>query len=329
MIGGQVRAGGHALAWNLELPGDPNFPGAAGREALNKKRADLQAQLKAKPDSAGSVASEAKDTIEELKRRRKAVTDPRQYTDLPDELRNEQRDLIDTHLAEYRSLRSQALSAQMRGGRMEDPTVTMLRAANPQGYDDVKMEDRAWRFAQDLVAIHEWQLSVDEQEIVGTRGVVQRMFGPTGDVRWDKRVHAKVYEEHNQRAKEQWATFKSLAPQLTQWTGKMRDEKEKWAAEPDPKARENILREYDGMVLSTLQIMESQLAALRGAAREAYLVAIESTVSSPAALQVWHEIGADTAARANAIGGRTDEGRELSGSGLNAEEAVPATSMKL
>ena len=83
MIGGQVRQGGKPLSWNLELPGDPNFPGASGREALNQQRARLAAQLKGKPDSAGSIASEAKDTLDALKKRLKAVTDRKQYTDLP------------------------------------------------------------------------------------------------------------------------------------------------------------------------------------------------------------------------------------------------------
>jgi hypothetical protein len=63
MIGGQVRAGGNDQAWNLELPGDPNFPGAGGRAELNQQRARLQGQLKERPDSGrvGRLGSEGCD----------------------------------------------------------------------------------------------------------------------------------------------------------------------------------------------------------------------------------------------------------------------------
>lgn len=308
MLSGQVRASGRKLAWNLELKGDPNFPGAAGRQLLNAQRAKLAAQLKARPDSAGSVAAEAKDTLGALTKRLKDVSNKAKYTDLPDELRTEQEDVINTHIAEFKSIRSRALSVQMRGGRKEDLTVVLKRAADEHGYEDVKMEDRAWRKAQDLVTIHETEISVLEGEIAGMRSVVRRMFGETGDVRWGKGVHVKVFQSHNENAKRQFAQFKSMAPRLTEAVGKMRDQKEKWSAEHDPKARENLLREYDAYLISAIQIMDVQLTALRDAAKDAYVVTSQAAVDNPAAAKVWETIKADTVARSNATAGLDDDG---------------------
>jgi hypothetical protein len=311
MLMGQVRASGKKLAWNLELKGDPNFPGAAGRAQLNAQRARLQAQLKEKPDTAGSIAAEAKDALTALTKRLKAVSDKKKYTDLPDELRDEQVELINTHIAEFKSVRSQALSVQMRGGRKEDFTVVLRRAADEHGYDDVKIENRAWRKAQDLVTIHETELSILEAEIVGTRKVVMRMFGGAADVRMGKGVHQQVWRNHNANAKLHLATFKSMAPRLTEAVGKMREQKEKWSAEPDPKARENLLREYDAYVISAREIMDVQLTALRDAATAAFVVAPDAAVAGPAAEKVWQTIKVDRTARLNAAAGRDDDGSTI------------------
>jgi hypothetical protein len=311
MLGGQVRTSGRKLAWNLELKGDPNFPGATGRAILNQQRARLAAQLKEKPESAGAIAAEAKDTLGALQKRYKDVTDKNKYTDLPDELRDEQRDVINTHIAEFKSIRSQALSVQMRGGRKEDLTLVLSRAANEHGYDDVDMKDRAWRNAQDLVTIHETELSLLEVEVVGTRNVVQQMFGGRKDIRWGQGVHQKVFQEHNQNAKQKYESFKSLAPQLTDAVGKMREQKEKWSAEPDPKKRENLLREYDAYVLAAIQVMDQQVQALRDAAKDGYVVTNEGVVSTADAKKLWEKLQVDTMARTNAVAGLSEDGRPV------------------
>jgi hypothetical protein len=298
MLGGQVRESGRKLAWNLQLKGDPNFPGASGRAALNEQRARLAAQLKARPDNAGSIASEAKDALDGLAKRLKAVSDKTKYTDLPDELRQEQVDVINTHISEFKSIRSQALSLAMRGGRKEELKDVLLRASNQHGYDDVDMKDRAWRFAQDLVAIHETQISVAEAEITGTRDIVQQMFGGAKDVRWGQGVSKKAWVEHNAKAKEKYESAKAFAPKLTEATIKMREIKEKWAAEPDPKARESILRDYDALLLSTIDLMTQQGLALRDTAREAFLVTSASFVDNPKYAKFWEVVQADRAERA-------------------------------
>ncbi len=311
MLMGQVRRSGKKLAWNLELKGDPNFPGAAGRAKLNEQRRKLAAQLKDKPESAGSVAADAKDALGALAKRLTDVSNKKKYTDLPDELRTEQVDLINTHIAEFKSLRSQALSVHMRGGRKEDLTVVLRRAADEQGYNDVPIGDRAWRKAQDLVTIHETEISVLEAEIAGTRNVVQRMFTGKGDVRWAKGVHVKVFQAHNENAKQHFATFRAQAPRLTEAVGKMRALKERWSAEPDPKARENLLREYDAFLLAAIQIMSVQLTALRDATRDAYVVTSERLVGNAAFAKLWETVNVDKIARDNAVAGLDDSGSAI------------------
>ena len=275
---------------------------------LNQQRAKLLAQLKERPDNAGSIAAEAKDAITALSKRLKAVSDKKKYTDLPDELRDEQVSVINTHLAEFRAIRSRALSVQMRGGRKEDLTDILNRASSEHGYDDVKAGDRAWRKAQDLVTIHETVLNTLEMEITGTRNVVQKMFSGRPDVRWGKGVHQKVFLEYNAKAKEKYSDFKAYAPRLTETTIKMREQKEKWSAEPDPKARENLLREYDAYLLSAIQLMEAILIALRETARAGYVVTSGSISENAAYEKIWSAIGADKSARGYALAGLDDDG---------------------
>jgi hypothetical protein len=307
MLGGQVRQHGKKLAWNLELKGDPNFPGAAGRAVLNQQRAKLAAQLRSKPDSAGSVASEAKDTLDALTKRLTAVSDKKQYTDLPDELRKEQEDVISLHIAEFKSLRSQALSIQMRGARKEDLTVVLNRASSEHSYKDVKKEDVGWRKAQDLVTVHETEVHALEVEIVGTRDIVRTMFGATG-LRRSKGIHQSMWEDHRDKAKRYFDVATSMAPRLTTAVGKMREMKDTWSSDPDPKSRESKLREYDKQLLEVITIMDTMLEGLRDTAREGYIVVPESVVENPAAEKLWDKLKVDRIARANVTFGLDDDG---------------------
>jgi hypothetical protein len=81
------------------------------------------------------------------------------------------------HLAEFRSV-AQPGPVGGRCAAVGGKTSSTLSSAltDEHGYDDIKFGDRAWRKAQDLVAIHETELSLLETEIVGTRTVVMNMF---------------------------------------------------------------------------------------------------------------------------------------------------------
>ena len=113
MVGAQVARGGDETAWTLELKGDKNFPGPAGRAALDTKRAELRGRLK---DSAAakSVVADAQKTLNELRARRIAVADKKRYTDLPDGLRDQQLKLIDRHVSEFEFIKHHALRAALK-----------------------------------------------------------------------------------------------------------------------------------------------------------------------------------------------------------------------
>jgi Tfp pilus assembly protein PilP len=137
------------------------------------------------------------------------------------------------------------------------------------------------------------------------------MFGGMKDIRWGKGVHQKVFQEHNQNVKQKYEIFKSLAPRLTDAVGKMREQKEKWSAEPDPKKRENLLREYDVYVLAAIQVMDQQVQALRDAAKDGYVVTSEGVVATADAKKLWEKLQVDTMARTNAVAGLGEDGRPV------------------
>ena len=114
MVGAQVGLGGDALAWSIELKGDKNFPGNAGRAALDAKRSELKGKLK-DPASAKAVVSEAQKALDDLKARRIAVADKERYTDLPDGLRDQQLKVIDKHVTDFEFIRHQAMRAALKG----------------------------------------------------------------------------------------------------------------------------------------------------------------------------------------------------------------------
>ena len=304
MISGQVRMSGKKLAWNLELKGDPNFPGASGREQLNAQRTKLMQQLKSHPANAGTVAAEAKDVIESLQRRLAAVSDETKYTDLPDELRQEQKDLVKDHLAQFQSLRNQALSATTHTTEKEDLTKTLNRASSGHGYEDVKKEDREVARLRDKITIHETEISALEREIAGTAKIVNRMFGGGESVRWGEGVKKEVYLEHNDNAKRARATARRLDEMLKASAQKLRDLREKWSSGKDPKDNEANLKALDAALLDQIKIMDTELESLRDAAREAYIITSDAAVGRD--WNFYKVIKVDGAARANAISGLTD-----------------------
>jgi hypothetical protein len=109
MLGGQV--GMSSSKWDLELKGDENFPGEAGRQRIKQLTRDLRATLKNKPDAAEQVVQQASAELAKLAKRRvavSAVTNPKQYTDLPGPLREQQVRLIDQHINDLNTVKQSA-----------------------------------------------------------------------------------------------------------------------------------------------------------------------------------------------------------------------------
>jgi hypothetical protein len=305
MLSGQVRSGGKKLAWNLELKGDSNFPGPAGRDKLNELRSKLAAQLKSKPTTAGAVAAEAKDTIEALNKRLAAISDESKYTDLPDELRQEQKDLVKDHIAQFKSLRSQAISASMRGKDKEDLTDTLKRASRGGGYDDVKKENREVAKLRDRITIKEAEITALEREIVGTYKIVNRMFGGRADVRHGEGVKKQVYMEHNANAKMYLASARMMDERLKASAQKARDLRDQYARGNGPKDNETNLRALDAELANQIKILDLQLGSLRDAARAAYIVTSDAAIGRD--WNFYKTIKVDGEARSLAISGLTDD----------------------
>lgn len=134
MVAAQVGLGGDATAWNVELKGDKNFPGADGRAELERRRAALKQRLRGDPTSARAVAAEAQQVLDELEARRKAVADESRYTDLPEGLREEQLKLIAQHIEDFTFIRhaaSQEAVKAVPGEKIED---VRGRMSDKKGY---------------------------------------------------------------------------------------------------------------------------------------------------------------------------------------------------
>jgi hypothetical protein len=138
MVGAQVGLGGEATAWNLELKGDRNFPGEAGRAELDRKRAALKERLTRDPANARSVASETQQALDELAARRAAVADHKRYTDLPDGLRDEQLKVIDKHISDLELIRHRAAQEAIKAAPGEKIEAVRGRLAEKHGYKNAE-----------------------------------------------------------------------------------------------------------------------------------------------------------------------------------------------
>ncbi len=134
MVGAQVGMGGDSTAWTVELKGDPNFPGEAGRRALDAKRAELKTRLGRNAAEAQAVVDEAKKTLEGLETRRAKVADTSRYTDLPDGLRAQQLRVIDEHVGHFRFIRDQAGKEAVKVAPGESIETVRTRLADKDGY---------------------------------------------------------------------------------------------------------------------------------------------------------------------------------------------------
>jgi hypothetical protein len=94
--------------YDLTLPGDRNFRGAAARLELEAKIKQLQQLVQDNPAAAGTLHGTIYETLNEVRRMRGEIGDPKRYTDLPDELRENQVARLDTYIGTLKALAEQA-----------------------------------------------------------------------------------------------------------------------------------------------------------------------------------------------------------------------------
>jgi hypothetical protein len=271
MGGGQVRARGDSLAWNLELPGDPNFPGASGRADLEQKHQSQRDSLAKQHDSAPAVAEDAKQQIAALEARRAAVADEKQYTDLPDELRREQVKLVDHHIAKFAAVRSQSESLAMRNDPNEDIKSIRARAAKPHAYDKLPADQRELKQLTDDVAVKEADIATMSKQVEAANVVLERMM-PHDEVRIGEGVKGSVYSQYNADAKQHRAIARKMGANLTASAAKARELRDQWSGAKDDASRLVALRALDAELKEQRTTVEVELDQVREATRAAYVV---------------------------------------------------------
>lgn len=151
MAGGLVQVDGKKNAWDVELKGDKNFPGHAGRAALDAERDKDRKTLMEHPEQANTIAASTQKTLDALHARQKAVGDRDRYTDLPEPLRQEQLAIIAQHITDFELLHNTALTKMMGG--QDTPETMKDRLASKHGYDKLPPADREFAKEHDQIAV--------------------------------------------------------------------------------------------------------------------------------------------------------------------------------
>lgn len=286
MIGGQGRGGSKPLPWNLERPGDPNFPGAGGRAELDAKHQAARAQLASDHTSGKAVADSAKQELAKLKERRKAVADKKNYTDLPDELRQEQVDLVDSHIAKFEGVQSQSLSLAMRVDPNEKAPEKPVKAkvarnakakapapgADHAGADAKQTPDqREIKKLSRSIQGHEQAIATAAMRTEEANHVLGRMM-VHGNVRLGEGVSSKVFTTYNTDAKDHLALARSHEAALKASAQKARELRLQWNDAKDDAGKLVALRALDAEMNDQQIRTELALDEIRAATRSAYVV---------------------------------------------------------
>jgi hypothetical protein len=264
MAGGLVRSGGgFRLAWDLELKGDPNFPGRAGRDKLVMQREELARKLKTSPQAAAEVVRESQQVLAQLAARLKAVSDEKKYTDLPDELRKQQVALIERHRYEFNQLRSNALMAAGKRDPNESIHAIRARLKKRDAYNTFEPGTRDLARLQDMVADHDAAINEIRQEIIVAREAVRR-------ARFQKDIPAKF--------KKHYLPYKAAMKEADQFHGEqaklgpsiqeLRDKAVQSLAAANPQAQTEAWRTLEANVSSRLRLLTLELNKIKDAGAE-------------------------------------------------------------
>jgi hypothetical protein len=290
MIGGQVSAGGDRLAWNLELPGDDNFPGERGRAKLNDLRQRLSAQLKEKPDTAYTVAREAKEALEKLESRFEAVRDKKKYTDLPDGLRDEQLQVISMHRSEFIELRQRALSVESRHDPNEKIEDVEKRATSGHGYDtfDPKEKDRVR--LQDSMTLSDDAIQKNRAAIWSASKAVGQVRTSPDVIQFDDRVDKQKMLAMTASVEGKISEAFALQRQGNALEAQVKLLREKFDHEVDPEPRLRAMRPLEQKLREHSEVLTEQHDKLVEIGRDLYPVARFSAMQKPPGNAFWQSV---------------------------------------
>ena len=241
-----------------------------GKSFEDKGRAQRE-QLAEKHDSAATVADDAKQTVVKLEARKAAVADQKRYTDLPDQIRQEQVNLIDHHIAKFAAVRSQSESLAMRNDPNDDIKKIRARSASPHGYDKLPPDQLELKKLSDAVAVKEADIATMSKKVEAANVVLHRMM-PRNEVRVGEGVKGSVYAKYNADAKEHRGMARTMDEKVKASAQKARDLRNQWSDAKDDSSRLAALRALDAELKEQRTIVELQLEYIREATRAAYVV---------------------------------------------------------
>ena len=169
--------GARDLSWDVELKGDPNFPGRAGRVAIEAKIQRYGALLAASGAAGSSIVGPLQSEIDALQKRRDAVADTKRYADMPGQLRAEELSKIDAHVAAFTTLRDQASIEAVKNNPGED-MVGMLDRQEAETKDPGLLPtdpaQRRLHALRDELATVQFELARVEAENANLYGLIKQ-----------------------------------------------------------------------------------------------------------------------------------------------------------
>ena len=161
------------LGWDLELKGDPNFPGHAGRVALEWLVERLNAAIASDPAAGNEIRAPMPGRS--CSSRRAAPRSPtRSATPIPDELREERLEVID-HVDQFERTRHFALLKATKNKPGENLKQIKTREAGTHGYDKMPAEQREQAKLRD-------RISDNDNELNGFTSLVNMAYGALSKV---------------------------------------------------------------------------------------------------------------------------------------------------
>ncbi len=285
--GGLVRSGRNSkLAWSLELKGDENFPGPAGRQRLKDQQKKLDAILKSTPDAADNVVREAKDAIEKLQLRHKEVARLDKYTDLPGELRQQQLTLIDDHLRDFRAIHERALKLAVKTNRGEDADATRAKLADPRTYRELKPDQREADTLRNRASTLQNDIDKTRKEIFDSSKAVHKGAKSTA-----VGITSKQLNDQTASWKAHIATAYELDRRQMELKKKADELLEAWNSGNEPKARIEKLRALVACLDDRLKLITVQLYEVRQAAAAIKPITTENAMAANPAF--WSGISGD------------------------------------
>ena len=289
MLGGQV--GMTSKNWDLELKGDPNFPGEKERTRLKQLRKDLMARVRSNPEIANDIVRETGEELAKLVKRREAVADTKRYSDLPDGLRQQQLSVIDMHVDDMKVVRrtAQAVAMKRNPGEKATDVAARVEKGGKGDYAEVKKPDLELAKLQDKVSAKESQIAVKRNDIrvfskalgdaIGAKGTTAVKFGADSATVQVAIASGKGYIGVATEADRKQAALDPKVEQL----------RDAWSSATDPKDKLEAIKALEKVLDERLKLMESCLFFIREAGKAVFHIATRGAKSGNPAF--WGSLG--------------------------------------